>query len=239
MSAPTGSPHQKKEWNEGSICIAMSESDDFKSERQWVLESLKGFQQMFEEMVSRGREAYLLTFMFNELPGNDDRKLDRMKKEIERFYGRLATRSVRDTRSNVGQSLLPKMAAFPDRGTHKHKKKKRLSRMEFTNDGIHYHSIMAVTRQGCIRQPFDEWFEDNSDSFYTPSLQVIDVEPIIKGPGFVTDYAAKSLKRMRFTPDDVVLRPLTRSQLEQRLSKQAIDDAYIRSQMAWRTRDRR
>jgi hypothetical protein len=69
----------------------------------WVKEHLDG-----------GWDGYLFTFLFNQLPGSVRAKSQQMEREIVRWYGRLATRTVRKPRSPKWAPLLPKGVFVPD-----------------------------------------------------------------------------------------------------------------------------
>jgi hypothetical protein len=59
--------------------------------------------------------------MFNHLSGSQQEKLKLMKAYLQRWYGRLATRTVRDPR--LQKNLLPRAILVPDFPVGKHSKK--------------------------------------------------------------------------------------------------------------------
>jgi hypothetical protein len=67
-----------------------------------------------QQWLNEGWDGYLFTFMFNQLPGSRRAIVHQMHQQIERWYGRLATRTVRKPRSPVWAPLLPKGIFIPD-----------------------------------------------------------------------------------------------------------------------------
>lgn len=67
-----------------------------------------------QEQMDEGWDGYLFTFVFNQLPGSTKVKNQLMERALLRWYGRLATRSVRKLRSPQWAPLLPKGVFVPD-----------------------------------------------------------------------------------------------------------------------------
>ena len=63
--------------------------------------------QWIKELLDLGWDGYLFTVMFHNLPGSRDAKVTQMKQEVEKLYGRLATRMVRKPRSPRWAGYLP------------------------------------------------------------------------------------------------------------------------------------
>jgi hypothetical protein len=88
------------------------------------------------DQIDRGWDAYLFTFEFNQLPGPPQEKIRLIREYLHRWYGRLATRTVRYPRSPKWIPFLPKAILIPDYPVPKHSKK-TLMRVTI-NDGLHY-----------------------------------------------------------------------------------------------------
>ena len=69
---------------------------------------LDAYGDWLKEWLDQGWDGYLFTFMFNQLPGSRRAMVQQMHQQIERWYGRLATRTVRKPRSPVCAPFLPK-----------------------------------------------------------------------------------------------------------------------------------
>jgi hypothetical protein len=59
-----------------------------------------------------GWDGYWVTFMFRNISGSKERKIEQMHREICRVYQKLATRAVRKPRSEKWVHLLPKGIFF-------------------------------------------------------------------------------------------------------------------------------
>src|SRR4051794_34524137 len=82
-------------------------------------------------------DGYLLSFMFQQLPGSRVSVPRQMERELERVYGRVLTRIVRKPRCEAHQGKLPIWLACPDFPVPKRGK---LSLHDVTlNDGLHIH----------------------------------------------------------------------------------------------------
>jgi hypothetical protein len=67
-----------------------------------------------QDWLNQGWDGYLFSFMFNQLPGSRHAMVQQMHQELLRWYGRLATRTVRKMRSPVLVPFLPKGIFVPD-----------------------------------------------------------------------------------------------------------------------------
>src|SRR4249920_2811100 len=76
-------------------------------------EIVKAYGTLIQEYVDDlGWDGYWVTFMFRNISGLEDRKIEQMHREICRAYQKLATRAVRKPRSENGIHLLPKGIFF-------------------------------------------------------------------------------------------------------------------------------
>jgi len=167
---------------------------------QWVLKQIDG-----------GWDAYFFSFMFSRIPGSLWSKNQRMEQEILRWYGRLATRAVRKPRSPQWAPLLPKGIFVPDLPVFK--RSKQNLRDVVINDGLHVHGIVVANRFGRISEPLDVHFAEKSNEYLTGNLRHIDIEPITRTAGYVTEYAMKGLKRPMFSMDNILILPKTLREL--------------------------
>ena len=119
-----------------------------------------------------------------------------MEREILRWYGRLATRTVRKPRSPQWAPLLPKGVFVPDLPVFK--RSKQNLRDVVINDGLHVHGIVVANRLGRISEPLDVHFEKNLEKYLTGNLRHIDIERITRTAEYVTEYAMKGLETTDF-----------------------------------------
>jgi hypothetical protein len=165
-----------------------------------------------QQWLDQGWDGYLVTFLFNQLPGSRRAMVHQMHQHLEnRWYGRLATRMVRKTRSPVWAPFLPKGFFVPDLPVSK--RSKQSLRDVSTNDGLHMHGIMVANRWVRIPETLDVYFQENLSDFLVGKLRHIDVQRITDRPKYTTGYGMKGLKRPTFSEDDVLVLPRDVSEL--------------------------
>ena len=167
-----------------------------------------------QQQLDDGWDGYLVTFVFNQIPGSMRTKTQQMEQEVVRWYGRLATRTVRKPRSSKWAPLLPKGVFVPDLPVAK--KSKQDLRDVVINDGLHVHGIVVANRSGRIVEPLEVHFAEKLEEYLTGNLRHIDVQPITRTAGYVTGYGMKGLKRPNFCPDNILVLPRTLGELPDR-----------------------
>jgi hypothetical protein len=172
---------------------------------------IQAYGKWVKQQIDDGWDAYFFSFLFSQLPGSFGAKTQQMERELLRWYGRLATRTVRKPRSPEWAPLLPKGIFVPDLPVAK--RSKQDLRDVVINDGLHVHGIVVATRLGRISEPFDVHFERNLEKYLTGNLRHIDVERITHMAKYVTSYAMKGLKRPMFSPDQILVLPRTLGEL--------------------------
>ncbi len=126
-----------------------------------------------QQWLDQGWDGYLFTFMFNQLPGSRHAMVRQMHQQLLRWYGRLATRTVRKPRSPVWIPFLPKGIFIPDLPVPK-RSKQSIGDVS-TNDGLHMHGIVVANRWARIPETLDVYFEENLGTYLTRKLRHIDV----------------------------------------------------------------
>ena len=155
-----------------------------------------------------------MTFMFHNLPGNQDTQLSRMHQDIEALYGHFVTRIVKDPRCLTHQDRLPLLLVSPDLPVFK-RQKDHLSDIT-VNDGLHLHGIAALSPLGKWAYDFHLLMAENDGRFRAgTALRRIVVQPITKTPLKVTSYALKAVGK-RFLADRILLLPKHLSELPER-----------------------
>ena len=186
----------------------------FQPTRYIKLGLIQAYGAWVQEQIDEGWDGYLFTFLFNPLPGSIRVKNQLMEREILRWYGRLATRTVRNPRSLKWAPLLPKGVFVPDLPVYR--KSKQDLRDVFINDGLHMHGIGVANRLGRIPESLDVHFAERLDEYLTSNLRHIDVERITHMAKYVTSYAMKGLKRPIFSPDHILVLPRSVKELPDR-----------------------
>lgn len=78
--------------------------------------------EMEERVTLDGWNTYLVTFMFNHIPGPSPNKLKLMQDSVCRFYSKLVTRIVRKPNSVYQLVNRPRMITTPDYPVFKYEK---------------------------------------------------------------------------------------------------------------------
>lgn len=86
----------------------------------------------------------LVTFKFLPLDGTFMATIDKMRRQIERLYRKMAPRAARRPRSIRGRQILPILLAAPDLPVYKRQKDTTLVDT-MPNDGLHCHSIIMIS----------------------------------------------------------------------------------------------
>jgi hypothetical protein len=172
---------------------------------------IEAYGRWVRDKIDQSWDAYIFTFEFNQLPGPPQEKMRLMREYLHRWYGRLATRTVRYPKSPKWIPFLPKAILMPDYPVPKHSKK-TLKRVTI-NDGLHYQGPVLATGVGTrLQEPLDLHFRHNGPAYFTKELHHIDVKPVTHDPEFVTDYCMKALKD-RCSPDEILIFPRSVSEL--------------------------
>jgi hypothetical protein len=186
----------------------------FQPTRYIKLALIQAYGAWVKQHLDEGWDGYLFSFLFQQLPGSLMTKTQLMESELLRWYGRLATRTVRKPRSQEWAPLLPKGVFVPDLPVFK--RSKQNLRDVVINDGLHVHGIVVANRFGRISEPLDEHFSKNQEKYLTSNLRYIDIQPITRTSEYVTEYGMKGLKRPIFSMDHVLVLPRTLRELPDR-----------------------
>jgi hypothetical protein len=158
-------------------------------------------------------EPYLLTFMFNHLPGSVESKLKQMTNEVMRFYSTLITRVLRKPNQKKNASLRPLFIASPDLPVRKSVKS---SLKDVTvNDGLHYHALVFIPKDCRLTVALNIHINDNLGLYLGNHgvLRVINVKTYTHDPHWMADYVMKGCKRNPAFVEHVLLLPRSQSEL--------------------------
>src|SRR4051812_41953484 len=107
------------------------------SDRKIIESSIKGYATWVGEHVEDGWDPYLVTFMFNHVPGSRASVMRQMQREVERVYATSLTRVIRKPWCKAAQGGLPIFLACPDLPVPK--REKQCLHDVTVNDGLHIH----------------------------------------------------------------------------------------------------
>jgi hypothetical protein len=171
------------------------------------LELLDAYGKWIQEYVDQGYKAYLITFMFNHLPGHWQSITKIMMEDVEQFYRTLLKWVVRKPRTAPAHRL-PILVALRDRPV---RKRLKLALDDLViNDGLHIHGIILIPPNSRLKE-LDEHVRAQSGIYtnrkYT-RIRHIDVQQITKRVAYAAGYGLKGLKYDATANDDVLILPL-------------------------------
>jgi hypothetical protein len=164
-----------------------------------------------ERVKYHGWNAYLVTFMFNHIPGPRVAQLKMMQDSVSRFYSKLVTRVVR--KPNAIEQLFnrPRMMVAPDYPVFKYEKIGLAAAT--VNEGLHLHAIVAVPLNSRLKEDVVSHVARKSRLYIKKPLHNIHFQPIENNTYGVTDYVMKAVKRGRCRWEDVFFLPKSPSEL--------------------------
>jgi hypothetical protein len=189
-----------------------SMSVDYVDDRRAIQNTMAGYAQLAASRVSDGWHPQIATMMFSHLPGKPNAVLAQMFDEAERVYRTFVTRVVRRPLSHKSIGDLPIMITAPDFPVSK--TNKPLAQVVL-NNGLHLHAILLVPPRARLPIPAQEHFRQHQALYVRDRsrLDRVDVRPIENGVERAVEYVLKSLRRRRFTPDDLLLLPRALAEL--------------------------
>jgi hypothetical protein len=172
---------------------------------------IQAYGDFIHNYIAYGWHGYLLSFMFSQIPGSDQAKMDEMKKHLGWFYGRLAKASVPKASSPKWSDFLPKAILVPDSPVPKHSK---VNLEEVTiNNGVHFQGLLLTNPLApTLQEPLDVHIKKHPRKYLVGSIREIGVQQITHDPEYVTEYGLKSLKT-RFSSDEIIIFPGSVSEL--------------------------
>ena len=193
-----------------NVSSSYDDKYDFSDEQQRVM--IRDWGRFLEtKVIKDGWNPYLLTFMFREISSSETGRLTVMRDAVERFYSTFITRVARNPNSAFQISNRPLFLGAPDYPTFKHKKKNTL-RDASVNDGLHMHSIIVMPWKCRLKQDLITHVQTRAKTYIRDPLQKLHIELIEDELPLVTDYVLKSIKKRRFSWDDAIILPKSRSE---------------------------
>ena len=168
--------------------------------------------EMEDKARYEGWNVYLVTFMFNHIPGTAATKLKTMQDSVSRFYSKMITHVVRKPNSIYCLHKRPKMLVAPDYPVFKHEKK-NLAEVR-VNDGLHMHAILGMPLKSRFKnETISMHVERKRHTYIKTPLREIHFKPIEADMTKVTDYALKTIKRGTCRWEDILILPKSPSEL--------------------------
>lgn len=184
---------------------------------------LDAYGEWARERVERGFKPYLMTFMFNPLPGNSRAQRNTMLAEISRTYDKINTRWFHRKPDKLRVDCHPLWLTAPDLPVFK--QDKDTYRNVAVNDGLHYH-VIALTPPLGFRKPipFDDFIDSHQRLWTGEDRQLFYIEcrPITYDLEEATAYALKGIKNVREFADDLQIFPMSESERPKRTKSERL-----------------
>jgi hypothetical protein len=165
---------------------------------------MSGYAQMVTDRVRAGWSCYLVTFLFDQLPGSRAAVINQMKDRVQRVYSRLVTRVNRKPKNALPDEL-PVLIGLADLPVYKRDRSSLHNAR--CNDGIHFHALVLLPPTSRLKESLVDHFRQNEEVYACPgmSIQRIHAEAVIGDHERVVDYALKTVRRRRLSYEDAVL----------------------------------
>lgn len=169
---------------------------------------IDAFNSWISRMISGGRSAYFLNFMFRQLPDSRRARKEIMSDEVCRVYATLVTREVRRPRSSGSQYAMPRFFGCPDFPVPKLDKHTR--RLVVANEGMHFNGLLVLSPFG--RGELDPEHDLDAEPYVRSDgrLERIHVTPVDYGS--MAHYTFKAIERSG-NWDDILILPRSPSEL--------------------------
>jgi hypothetical protein len=194
-----------------NVDVSSSDQDALSMQRR----AFHGYRELVRNWIDEEHKVYLLTFMFEHMSGSRGSINARMIDHVALFWRTLSKWIVRRNRT-APNHLLPKLIALPDRPVFKWQKQ-TLAQVTI-NDGQHVHGILAIPPTTRMKDDLADHVASKSvytDARYT-RIRHIEVQPIMSRRAYTVGYALKGLKYGFANSDDLLILPLSSSEVPAR-----------------------
>jgi hypothetical protein len=185
--------------------------------------TISGYTQLVTDRIKQGWSCYLVTILFQQLPGSRSTIISRMNQEVQRVYSTLITRVHRKPRT-ASPDELPILIGAVDLPVHK--SNRSLVPLVRCNGGLHFHAMILVPDRPRLREPLHDHFHACARLYGTDgAISTIDVRPVADDYERVVDYVFKTIKRGRVSYDEgALILPMAREELTSRRLKRSAAD---------------
>lgn len=148
--------------------------------------TLNGYTQLVTDRIKQGWSCYLVTILFQQIPGSPPTIISRMKQEIQRVYSNLITRVHRKPRTAPPDEL-PILIGAVDLPVYK--SDRFSSPLVRCNRGLHFHALILIPDRSRLRVPLQDHFQSCAHLYEIDgTITKIDVRPVLDGYERVVDW---------------------------------------------------
>lgn len=182
---------------------------------------MNGYIDWIDQKIMEGFEPYMLTIMFNQLPGKERAHIEQMRALITAFYQKLVPRLYRRP-NTIPLELFPLLLAWPDWPVPKKRKFKWDHLVNIAiNDGLHFHAVYLHPPFTRLKVCFETHYAEKQLTYVKPDgpMSRIHVKPITYTPHRAIRYIMKQVERERIDSVDLLVLPKTHDELAGRLPR--------------------
>lgn len=118
--------------------------------------TLNGYTQLVTDRIKQGWSCYLVTILFQQLPGSRPTIISRMKQEVQRVYSTLITRVHRKPRT-ASPDELPILIGVVDLPVYKLDRSS--APLVQCNGGLHFHALILIPDGSRLRETLQDHFQ--------------------------------------------------------------------------------
>lgn len=183
----------------------------FLDEKNRTTREIKAWAEWLErEYVNEEFNLYLITMMFNQLPGKREAIIRQMEQEADSFYTKFVTRVYHRPKNEL---YLPVLLMHPDLPVPK-KAKQSIGDVSI-NGGLHLQGILVVPVKARFGPDAKAHINGKMPLYlgHNDKIRRLHLEPIKWTPEKVVAYVFKMLSRNVFGSDYTYIRPCAKSEL--------------------------
>jgi hypothetical protein len=174
--------------------------------------TVEGYTQWVNDKIAEGYDPHFVTFMFHQIPGNQDARWLEMTRIIDQVYGRVLSKTFRVPNAAKNQPFMPVLIMFPDFPIYKRDKDHFVDIS--VNDGQHAQGMGLMPPNSRLEENLSGHFLNHGEKYVRsyPSLQRIHSVRIEETPEKVVRYMFKAMEANRASPDDIAIWPRARTE---------------------------
>jgi hypothetical protein len=178
---------------------------------------VRGYGDWIVQQTLEGRSAYYINIMFEPLDCLGRSVVAQMGDAIYAkkgsFYGKLCSRFDKHPGRKSRYRFPPHAFLFFDLPVFKQNKKRPLTDV-IVNGGVHVNGVMTIPPQSRMKEEFSKHIRKNFALYAQNGIKRIHVQPLIRDPHRVADYAMKTLKTARVDWDTAIILPRSYTELK-------------------------
>jgi len=169
-----------------------------------------------EQGISGGYQIYYMNFMFHQLRGSPNAILDQMRHAIHKgFYTEFSGQFAHHASAAGERHRLPELYLYPDLPVHK-KDKESMGEVAL-NGGYHYNGPMRIPPISRFKEDVVDHINGNQHRYTRMGICRIDIKVADRTFDQLADYVTKTVKRGLASIGDILILPLSGSEVRRKV----------------------